>query len=722
MDAFKLLTRSTKLKPITQGGTDKQQIPSEGPKVVLKRVADLQSFDSPQREADLHRGTKRKRGGVDGGDDEVVPNGPGETLTERKTNHLRSAASEEREPNDIRGGGLTEPLDPEEELSRRRAILKRHRIKIVDLTESEKSRKSSLRTSGGAPLKAQKEAARLFPRPLISFKELDTNYKLNPALYHNILDQGYQEPIEVQLALLPSLLSGYEELNLGASTGHGARNLLTIAPTGSGKTLAFLIPLIDKLAKVHQKTKASVREREVSAIIVAPTKELVGQIVIEGRKLCERTGVRITSMRKGMRLQSGKDSSDFDGSGNDLRDEQEDETFSSLVKSDIIVTTPLLLVNSITDPSSLERRPLPSVTSLILDEADILLDPLFRDQTLSLFHSCNSPELHTSFWSATIGSNVEQLILSLLSDRYSNLGVSNPPHLLRCVVGLKDSALPNISHRLIYSATEPGKLLGLRQLLHPPPSVSSGKTTQPLRPPFLVFTQTIERAAALHAELLYDIPAEAGGSARIAVLHSDLSDTKRAEIMTKFRKGEIWVMITTDLLSRGVDFRGLNGVVNYDIPTTSAAYVHRVGRTGRAGREGGIAVTFYTNDDIKYVKGIANVISASQKGQKVAPDGGREGVQKWLLNALPDVSKKERQRLKTRGVEVRRAIREGEDSEMSKAKRRVRISTKSGYERREENRRRGAAVGSRRRMELDDDGSQEESITADGDDFGGFDD
>jgi ATP-dependent RNA helicase DDX52/ROK1 len=217
----------------------------------------------------------------------------------------------------------------------------------------------------------------------------------------------------------------------------------------------------------------------------------------------------------------------------------------------------------------------------------------------------------------------------------------------------------------------------------------------------LVFTQTIERAIALHSELLYDIPSEAGGSSRIAVLHSDLSDSKRADVMTRFRKGQIWVLVTTDLLSRGVDFRGINGVVNYDIPTTSAAYVHRVGRTGRAGREGGVAVTFYTMEDVKYVKGIANVIAASEKGGEKVGDGG-SGIQPWLLRALPDISKKDKQKLKARGVEVRRSIKGDEDEKRVKAKRKAKISTKSGYERRLENNRKGAVQGSQRRQQDSD--------------------
>ena len=159
--------------------------------------------------------------------------------------------------------------------------------------------------------------------------------------------------------------------------------------------------------------------------------------------------------------------------------------------------------------------------------------------------------------------------------------------------------------------------------------------------------------------------------------------------LTRFRRGEIWVLITTDLLARGVDFRGLNGVVNYDVPNSAAAYVHRVGRTGRAGREGGVAVTFYTQEDIPHVKLIANVIRASDKlrGEKQ----GEESVKQWLLDALPAPTKKEKQMLKKRGVEARRTVMAaapGGNENAAREKARARISTKSGYVRKVENNRR----------------------------------
>jgi ATP-dependent RNA helicase DDX52/ROK1 len=198
----------------------------------------------------------------------------------------------------------------------------------------------------------------------------------------------------------------------------------------------------------------------------------------------------------------------------------------------------------------------------------------------------------------------------------------------------------------------------------------------------------------LHDELKYDIPLAAGGSSRMAVLHSSLPDSARSGIMRRFRSGEIWVLITTDVLARGVDFAGVNGVVNYDVPGSAAAYVHRAGRTGRAGREGGVAVTFYTKEDVPFVKSVANVIAASER------QAGRTGedvdVKQWLLDALPDVRKEDRQRLKTRGVEARRSGGK------------ARITSKSAWERRREHNRKGAIEGSRKRKMQETEGDEGE--------------
>lgn len=581
-----------------------------------------------------------------------------------------------------------------------RKLQKLHKIKFTDL------RKLRKETEEGR--KVHKEASRIFPQPLQQFSSL-TRYNVNNALVSNVAGQGYKEPTEVQLATIPLLMPG----------DNGAPNLLTVAPTGSGKTLAFLIPLINKVSKLHVENRDSAQSQGVNAIILAPTKELVGQIVNEGRKLADRTGVRITAFRKGMKLHEQMTAPAHDDS------EASDREFvneAAVVKADIIVSTPLSLLHAITPAGELVPQPLTDVHTLILDEADVLLDPLFRSQTAAIWAACDSAALQCSFWSATIGSSIEDLFADTIKSRYKALKIKKKDQrpLLRCVIGLKDSSLPNINHKLTYASTEAGKLTGLRQLIRPPPSNMSGvKSTNPLHPPFLIFTQTIPRAQALYSEIQYDIPLpkDTDLPSRIAVLHSDLPDNQRSKIMQNFRLGKIWILITTDLLSRGIDFRGVNAVINYDIPTTSASYVHRAGRTGRAGREGGTCVTFYTKDDVNYLRPIVNVITKSQKLHGKG-ESSEEMVPKWLLESLPYLSKQKKKEIKERGVDVRRAVKESDDKKERRRKARNTIGTESGYEKQLADRRKGMIEGSQRRKMLEQ-GEDDEESGSEG--FAGFD-
>ncbi|KAF1353725.1 P-loop containing nucleoside triphosphate hydrolase protein [Delphinella strobiligena] len=567
-----------------------------------------------------------------------------------------------------------------------RELLGQHKVKVTLLSQppsqpsavvEKKSKKKAKHTPA-----TTKSRTQIYPTPVMDFRRLRSHYHMSRQLSQNIQDQGYTTTTEVQLAALPLMLGPADRLGASqqapdATSDLAAQpisiDLLTIAPTGSGKTLAFMIPLIQALLRDrHQSTDSA--SNTSRAIVLAPTKELATQIVNEGRKLALNTGIKITNIRKGMHLSESDQSQNL-----------------PIVKADILVSTPLALLNALGEESN-DEKSWTDFHYMVLDEADVLLDPLFRDQTQRLWNLLSSPKLRVSFWSATMGSNIEELVKATMdarAKRLSDLYEADMPTapLVRLVVGLKDSAVPNIDHRLIYAATEQGKLMALRQILHPASSRADGQPI--LRAPFLVFTQTIERAVALHSELQYDIPAEAGGISRIAVLHSDLSETARDRVMTRFRKGEVWILITTDLLSRGVDFRGINGVVNYDVPTSAAAYVHRVGRTGRAGREGGVALTYYTDDDVASIKTVANIIAASQKLR--GSSGDSESVQQWLLDALPTPSKRDKQQLKKRGVESRRSTKTAKDVKPGKTGAgKTRISTKSGYIRKLENNRRGA--------------------------------
>ncbi|CAN8101453.1 unnamed protein product [Discula destructiva] len=681
MDIFKVLSLGTK-KTAKKAGAPAStgaNLPSAGGRVNAQLFHDDDGI----------RGTKRKRNVPDTEDTDEDTAGdvdffaPQDEIkgASKKTDQTKSKSTEKPKPE--RKGKL---LDEDE----CRQILRSHRLKFTMLSagteKKAKVKKSKKKAKAVEEVKQTKK--QLQPQPLTAFGDLRSTYNISSRLADNLETQGYKEPTEVQMASLPLLLDSTTALSksMDAEVPAESVDFMAVAPTGSGKTISFLIPAINRIMKRRAGSEDR-QKHQLEAIVLAPTRELANQIHNEARKLTVGTGIKVVAMKKGMRIvtEDGelKDKESWHGSDDEdsqIESEVEDDTAKPVTKADLLVTTPMILLNFLNKGNA--NKTLSSVTSLILDEADVLLDELFREQTTGIWSACTSPDLHLTFWSATMGSNIETIITEQLKTHAKTRDVPLKP-LIRLVVGLKDAAVPNITHKLTYTATEPGKLLALRQLLHP--GTDSGP---PLRPPFLVFTQTIDRATALHDELKYDIPLEAGGSSRIAVLHSSLPDPVRADIMRRFRLGEIWILITTDVLARGVDFAGVNGVVNYDIPSTAAAYVHRAGRTGRAGREGGIAVTFYTKDDIPVVKSVANVIAASEKqAGKTASGGdqaaGAEGLQKWLLDALPNVGKEEKKKLRTQGGVA--------------ARKTAKITSKSAWERKREKNRRGAIEGSKSR-------------------------
>ncbi|KAJ4004393.1 RNA-dependent ATPase rok1 [Fusarium irregulare] len=692
MDILKVLSRGTKK---TQKGSQnasnaQQKLPSAG------------TTTNPQLYHDQVRGQKRKRTKNEP-EPEAQSELPEVDFFAPKPEPVAKEAVETEEPVQAPKPTRSSQTLSEDEC---RQLLRSHRLKITLLSKPEdqsKVKKSKKKKKAAVEVKKDSKK-QLFPQPLDSFGELRQAYGLSDKVADNLVFQGYRVPTEVQMGSLPLLV--HPQAALEDEDGlDGGVDFLAIAPTGSGKTISFLIPAINNILRRRSEEKTG-DIHELEAIVVAPTRELVHQIVSEGQKLAKGTGLRVVSMKKQTQLSAeqvdmAEDSSEDEDKESDSEDDDEkpsDGKPKQITKADILVTTPFLLLKFLTSGPAGTQKVLPTVRDLILDEADVLLDPLFRDATMADWTACTNNNLRVSFWSATMGSNIEVMVTEKLTSRAESLAITPKPF-VRLVVGLKDTAVPNIAHKLIYTASEQGKLLALRQLLHPTAADDSGP---PLRPPFLVFTQTIDRATALHEELQYDIPLEAGGAARIAALHSGLTDSARSAIMRKFRAGDIWVLITTDVLARGVDFAGVNGVVNYDVPGSSAGYVHRAGRTGRAGREGGVAVTFYTKEDIPFVKMVANVIAASEK--QAGKTGDEAGIQKWLLDALPNVGKADRKKLKERGVEARRSG--------TKAK----ITSKSGYERRKENNRRGAIEGSKKRkLQANDD-------SGDDGEWGGFDD
>lgn len=680
MDIFKVLSIGIN-KPRKPAGSAAAKLPSAGARTNAQFYHDKVGTD---------RGTKRKRAAEEGDDesDSEVDDIDFFAPKEAKGSSKKEAAKPK--PVEKPKASKTKLLDEDE----CRQMLRSHRLKFTLLSAGaeKKSKVKKSTKKSKAVAEAKQKNKQLFPQPLRAFGDLRSTYNVSSRLADNLDAQGYREPTEVQMASLPALLDARVALGtaLGEDAPPASVDFLAVAPTGSGKTISFLIPAINGIMK----RRAGLEDRkkhDLEAIVVAPTRELANQILNEARKLTVGLGVKVVAMKKGMRVALGdgtadsqepqRDDDESEGSDDesDSEGDEDDNSAKPVTKADILVTTPMLLLNLLNKGKS--SKTLPNVRSLILDEADVLLDQLFRDQTMGIWSACTSPELSLTCWSATMGSNIETIIMDQLKAHFKKLDIPEKPF-IRLVVGLKDTAVPNITHKLTYTATEPGKLLALRQLLHP---VSGADSGPPMRPPFLVFTQTIDRATALHDELKYDIPIEAGGSSRIAVLHSSLPDTLRSDIMRRFRLGEIWVLITTDVLARGVDFAGVNGVVNYDVPSSAASYVHRAGRTGRAGREGGVAVTLYTKEDIPYVKSVANVIAMSER--QAGKAGEASAVPQWLLDALPKVNKESKKKLKQGGVESRKTAK---------------ITSKSGWERKKEHNKREAIKESKRRKKVDE--------------------
>lgn len=132
-------------------------------------------------------------------------------------------------------------------------------------------------------------------------------------------------------------------------------------------------------------------------------------------------------------------------------------------------------------------------------------------------------------------------------------------------------------------------------------------------------------------ELVYD-------NVSVDVIHSDRNKAARDQIVTNFRVGKIFVLISTELMARGIDFKGVGCVINYDFPTSVQSYVHRIGRTGRAGKPG-LAYTFFTKADAPYLKTVVNVMKSS--GCK---------VEDWMLE-LKGPTKEMKQELKKKAIE-----------------------------------------------------------------------
>lgn len=339
------------------------------------------------------------------------------------------------------------------------------------------------------------------------------------------------------------------------------REVLACAPTGSGKTLAYLIPLIHHLNEPKW-------DKSFRGVILSPTRELAAQIYRECVKFSAPLKLKAFMIDKV---------------------NKSEKKLEHHHKYDILITTPNRLVYML--KNSENSLNLEHVEWLIIDESDKLFEAGpkgFREQLAAIYQACSKAK--KAMFSATLAPEVEQ---------WCSLNLDNS---CSVSIGARNTANHIVEQSLVYTGTEKGKLLAFRQLL-----LDGGLT-----PPVLVFVQTKERAK----ELFDEINGGDKQQLRVGVLHAERSQLQRLQTLQQFRAGYVWVLICTELVGRGIDFKGVNLVVNYDFPPSTISYIHRVGRTGRAGRPGK-AITYFTDKDKTLLRSIAQIVKDSGN---VVPD------------------------------------------------------------------------------------------------------
>jgi ATP-dependent RNA helicase RhlE len=350
---------------------------------------------------------------------------------------------------------------------------------------------------------------------------------LSPALVHAASVLGFTAPTPIQAEAIPAVLQG--------------RDLLGCAQTGSGKTAAFGLPLLQQLLPQAQMAAPGHGPRRLRALVLVPTRELAAQVGDVLRELAGHLpgqalkvavafgGVSINPQM--MALRGG---------------------------ADVMVATPGRLLDLV-DHNALS---LAQVDTLVLDEADRLLDLGFADELQRVLALLPARRQNLLF-SATFPAGVATLAEGLLREP------------LRIDVPQAPETAPDIAQRAI--AVEAARRTQLlKQLLKDEAGWSR----------VLVFVAT-QYAAEHVAEKLY----KAGIYA--SPFHGGLSQGTRRQVLQEFKDERWQVVVTTDLAARGIDIAGLPAVVNYDLPRAAADYVHRIGRTGRAGASG-TAVSFVT--------------------------------------------------------------------------------------------------------------------------------
>ena len=356
-----------------------------------------------------------------------------------------------------------------------------------------------------------------------------------------------------ELGLNEQILAGVDALGFSTPTPVQAgaipevlagRDVVASAQTGTGKTAAFALPTLQRIAGKSG--------RGPHALVVTPTRELAAQIDDVVKVVCQKTGQRAVIVMGGAKF---------------------DKQIAALEKGcDLLVATPGRLL----DLMEHNHVSLAGVEVLVLDEADRMLDMGFWPSVRRIMHAL--PEKHqTLLFSATIPPSIKSTIDAMLHE----------PAVVE--ISRVGETADTVEEHLC-PVTQAQKPELLRALL----DTGGASGERPER--VLVFCRTKHRVDDVSAMLK-------NAQVKVDVMHADRPQQARARALERFREGKVQVLVATDVMSRGIDVAGVDAVVNFDVPMDPEDYVHRIGRTGRAGATGH-AYTFVAPDEISPLREI----------------------------------------------------------------------------------------------------------------------
>ncbi|KAL1847842.1 hypothetical protein Daus18300_013789 [Diaporthe australafricana] len=386
-----------------------------------------------------------------------------------------------------------------------------------------------------APIQPEKvDAAPASPIDTTGLSRFDdlAQYKIHPTLLATIAeDLKFEYMTPVQAATLPLLLSG--------------RDVLAQAKTGTGKTVAFLLPVIQKLVTNQ------IKSRGTTLLVISPTRELALQIAEEAKQLLQRfPKYRVCTAIGGTNMRS--------------------ETQRILGGCDILVATPGRLQDHLTQEDGAIRGMMQSLHSLVLDECDRLLDMGFlRDlkTIIGLLGDKKITQRQGMLFSATIAPHVSQFASLALSDGYQF--ISTIP---KGEAQTHERVPQHVTIVPEFSDVAAGAVGAIRQEME-----RVGKAN---------FKAIVFAPTAALVDFYADVLGSFNDLPPIYTLHSRMTQSKRTKITDQFRNASNGILCATDVVARGIDFPAISNVFQVGLPMDRESYIHRLGRTARAGADG----------------------------------------------------------------------------------------------------------------------------------------